>query len=411
MDVLSPFHFSPIHGLTLLLRYNESLRLQERRRPFNVSELQRLAAQSVFRNPSDIVSFTKIGEGAANRSFLVTFRDGFQMVARIPYPVTKPKGLVVASEAATLTFLRGKGVPVPKVYSYSASADNAAGTEYIFMEFSQDEHLSNIWYDLDEKEMKKFISSLVGLEAQLANISLPAFGSLFFHRDIPEGTEKVAIDPGDISRPESLYVGPSTALHLWHGKREELSVDRGPCRYFIRLKSVRLLTYSSSQGKRRTHFQRRERNLLSHSLRPTPTSVSKSLPRTFQSRKATPFHPPQQPSEIPQNRRTHDPTAKRVMASGFETSRSPIQQHLRFERPPNHIPDRLAICNNTSSLLAKRHSRRLRQYQGSCFSITKHTRTSIQFHRVDRRRAIPGIGPNPKTSASLLLHDGDGKEE
>ena len=69
---------------------------------FDVSALQRLAAASVSRDCNDILSMKRLGEGASNRAFLIEFRDGFKLVARVPYPVTQPSGLVVASEAATM---------------------------------------------------------------------------------------------------------------------------------------------------------------------------------------------------------------------------------------------------------------------------------------------------------------------
>jgi len=48
------------------------------------------------------------------------------LVARIPHPATAPKGFAVASEVATMDFLRFHGIPVPKVYAYSATSDIAA---------------------------------------------------------------------------------------------------------------------------------------------------------------------------------------------------------------------------------------------------------------------------------------------
>jgi hypothetical protein len=50
---------------------------------------------------------------------------------------TTPKYFAVASEVATMTLLRSSGLPIPKVYGYSPVPDNAAETEYIFMEFVQ----------------------------------------------------------------------------------------------------------------------------------------------------------------------------------------------------------------------------------------------------------------------------------
>ncbi|KAJ5389122.1 uncharacterized protein N7496_000190 [Penicillium cataractarum] len=96
--------------------YNDALRHLERRRAFNVPELKRLAALAVHQKEDDIVSFEKLAEGGFNRTFLITMRDRFQLFARIPYPVTEPKFLVVASEVASLDFLRSHGIPVPKVF-------------------------------------------------------------------------------------------------------------------------------------------------------------------------------------------------------------------------------------------------------------------------------------------------------
>lgn len=120
--------------LIIICSSNDASRHSERRRVFNVLELKRLAAASVNRTPEDVSLFEKLAEGGFNRMFLVTMCDGLQLVARIPYPVTEPKYLAVASELATMEFLRAHGIPVPRVYSYSATTENNAGTEYIVME-------------------------------------------------------------------------------------------------------------------------------------------------------------------------------------------------------------------------------------------------------------------------------------
>ncbi|EDN06435.1 predicted protein [Histoplasma mississippiense (nom. inval.)] len=77
--------------------YHDALRCRERRRTFNVSELKRLAALAVQQEEGDVAGFEKLAKGGSNRSFKITMRNGFQFVARIPYPVTEPKFLVVAN--------------------------------------------------------------------------------------------------------------------------------------------------------------------------------------------------------------------------------------------------------------------------------------------------------------------------
>jgi len=135
--------------------FNDDLRHAERRFVFNlkVDELSRLAAEAVNRSPDDIVRLEKLAEGGFNRTFLITMRCGFQMMARIPYPATIPKYFAVASEVATMALLRFSGLPIPEVYGYSPTPNNAAGTEYVFMEFVQGTNLSDVWFDLGEGEI------------------------------------------------------------------------------------------------------------------------------------------------------------------------------------------------------------------------------------------------------------------
>ncbi|BAE61694.1 unnamed protein product [Aspergillus oryzae RIB40] len=208
--------------------YNDALRHRERRRAFNVSELKRLAALAVQQKEDDIAGFEKLAEGGFNRSFKITMRDGFQFVARIPYPVTEPKFLVVASEVATIDFLRSHGIPVPKIFGYSAVADNPAGTEYIFMELVQGQNLGDIWFTLSEQERITLVMKLVQLETRLFGLQFPASGSLYYYDDLP-AHDYPAIVPSP-SSTRRFCIGPDTSLGLWYGKRLNLSVERGPCK-------------------------------------------------------------------------------------------------------------------------------------------------------------------------------------
>ena len=214
-----------------MFSFNEALRHRERRRVFNVDELRRLAAESVNREPDDIVDLKKLAEGGFNRTFLITMRCGFQMVARIPYPATEPKYFAVASEVATITFLRSCGLPVPEIYGYSPAADNAAGTEYVFMEFIQGSDLSDVWFDLGQEDVISITRQIAELESQMMQIPFPAGGSLYHTKDL----EKVAGRPGIKLKDERFCVGPDTRLPLWFGRRSQLDVDRGPCRLLSQL--------------------------------------------------------------------------------------------------------------------------------------------------------------------------------
>ncbi|KAG6830603.1 hypothetical protein H0H92_015884 [Tricholoma furcatifolium] len=222
---------SPIHAVLccicltrILTRVNEDLRHAERRRKFNVNELGRLAAQSVGRSAEDIKTFVKLAEGGFNRTFLITMRDGFEMVARIPYPVTVPKFYALASEVATMRFLFSFGLPVPEVYGYSPSSDNAAQTEYIFMEFVRGTELSDIWQELEEVDIASVMRQLTQLKSQMMSIAFPAGGSLYYTDDLEKVAGKTAIPLED----NRFCVGPDAGLHIWYGRRSQLDVNRGP---------------------------------------------------------------------------------------------------------------------------------------------------------------------------------------
>ena len=204
---------------------NNDLRLAERRREFDVDELCRLAAQSVGRRFQDIDTFVKLAEGGFNRTFLINMHDGFQMVARIPYPVTVPKFYAIASEVATMRFLRSSGLPVPDIYDYSPSSDNAAKTEYIFMEFMRGTKLSDVWLKLEAPDIVSVLRQLAQLESRMMSIPFPAGGSLYYTNDL----EKVALRTGIPLKDERFCVGPDARLHMWYGRRSQLDVDRGPC--------------------------------------------------------------------------------------------------------------------------------------------------------------------------------------
>lgn len=204
---------------------NNDLRLAERRREFDVDELCRLAAQSVGRSSQDIGTFVKLAEGGFNRTFLITMHDGFEMVARIPYPVTVPEFYAIASEVATMRFLRSSGLPVPEVYDYSPSSDNAAKTEYIFMEFVRGTKLSDVWMELEEPDIASILRQLVQLESRMMSIPFPAGGSLYYTNDLEK---KVAGSTGIPLNDERFCVGPDARLRMWYGRRSQLDVDRGP---------------------------------------------------------------------------------------------------------------------------------------------------------------------------------------
>jgi aminoglycoside phosphotransferase (APT) family kinase protein len=212
--------------------FNEELRLKERHVEFNIVALQHIAEAAVDNKHGKVISISKLAEGGFNRVFTLVLEDGFELIAKIPYHIAVPKYYATASEAATLTFLRSKDVPVPGVYGYCADAENSVGTEYLLMEKAPGVCLRTRWLGLSEQEIGQLAQTFVQIELTLSNISFGATGSIYFTKDIaselqaPLYQEDHAADDG-----KSIFcTGPTADYMFWYGKRASLDLNRGPWR-------------------------------------------------------------------------------------------------------------------------------------------------------------------------------------
>ena len=218
-----------------VLSANDALRLRERRRVFNIPGLFQIVAKALHCEAEAIVGFRKLGEGGLNRTFLITLDDdNTQLVARIPYPLLVPKAYALASEVATMDFLRSKGLPIPKVYAYSFTSENEAETGYLLMEYVEGTVLSQIWSELKEDEIISLMDQLAKVESTMMSISFPAGGSIYYARDLKKlsGNEGIPLDEQVESLPhekERFCIGPDVGVPFWYGQREQLDVFRGPC--------------------------------------------------------------------------------------------------------------------------------------------------------------------------------------
>ena len=154
-------------------------------------------------------------------------RDGFQLIAKLPYPITQTKRLAVASEVATMDLVRGLGVPVPQIYGYSADVDNLVGVEYVLMEKVRGKSLGEVLFTLSQEHRIKVLSGNAKLEADLFSLDLPANGSVYFEQDLPSGMGRVACQGGSVGK--RLCIGPDASLKFWFELRSALDIERGPC--------------------------------------------------------------------------------------------------------------------------------------------------------------------------------------
>lgn len=202
---------------------NEAYRLRERRRVFDVPGLFKIIAQVMACETEQIVGFRKLAEGGLNRIFLITLDSGFQLIARIPYPRLVPKAYALASEVATMDFLRSKGLPIPEVYAYSFTSHNEAKTEYILMEYVRGTDLSQLWFSLKEDEIISLMDQLAKVESTMMSISFPAGGSIYYATDLKElsGNEGVSLSDhgaaGNAAARRPFCIGPRciSAIVVW----------------------------------------------------------------------------------------------------------------------------------------------------------------------------------------------------
>lgn len=212
--------------------YNEGVRLRERFVRFDVAALKDVIEKDV--RHGKIEDLVKINEGGFNRILLATMEDGFRAVVKIPFWISVPRAYATASEVATLTLLRSKGVPVPEVYGWSSTADNPVGVEYIIMEHASGIGADTQWFNTTKYQKHALVTGIVDIEKKLFALPFASIGSIYFKKDIPTSLQGSLYTPGepDEAGDSDVYcIGPIADYMFWYGKRGELDLDRGPCKW------------------------------------------------------------------------------------------------------------------------------------------------------------------------------------
>ena len=103
-----------------------------------------------------------------------------------------PRRLAVASEVATIDFVRAHGVPTPRIFGYAIN-ENPVGSEYILTEKLTGQPIGDAWFDLSQRQRLQVLHDIVKLEAKLFGIRLPASESIYYTQDLDQNTPKVDI--------------------------------------------------------------------------------------------------------------------------------------------------------------------------------------------------------------------------
>ncbi|KAF2172794.1 hypothetical protein M409DRAFT_35412 [Zasmidium cellare ATCC 36951] len=209
--------------------WNEEQQMACRRRRFNVTELAQAAAPTV--GSQFCVKLAKLSEGSFNKAFLLTMDNGKEMIAKLPNPNAGYEHLTTASEVATMDYVRNVlGVPVPQVYAWSSSADNPVGAEYILMEKCRGLELHKVWDTITDRQKAAIIHKLVSYEAAFTSSKLPAYGSLYYAKDLDatETDQRILLPlEGDTKFP-AFAVGPTTDRNFFDHGRAGATTNQGP---------------------------------------------------------------------------------------------------------------------------------------------------------------------------------------
>ncbi|KAE8355998.1 kinase-like domain-containing protein [Aspergillus coremiiformis] len=212
--------------------WDEEQQLRDRFSPFNISELQRVAVSSVGANKC--VEITKLAEGSFNKTFKLIMDNGRNAIARIPHPIAGPRYYMTASEVATMEFARSVlEIPTPRVFAWSADANNPVQSEYIIMEEAPGEKLEDVWDDLAIEQRILIMKDLVSLEKKMISMSFNSYGNLYYASEAIPGAaaaEVVGDLPAEVKNAvmRRFAIGPAAERAFWNRERAVMNIDRGP---------------------------------------------------------------------------------------------------------------------------------------------------------------------------------------
>ncbi|KAJ8114623.1 hypothetical protein OPT61_g3536 [Boeremia exigua] len=157
---------------------NDRLNREARYVEFNFAALCGKAV-SVCTGATKVVRYEK-KEGGFNRVFILWLDNGAHVVARVPFRIAGPRRLTTNSEVATMAYIRScTKIPVPKVLDWSDD-ESSIGTEYIIMEHADGVQLHNVWPSMTPHQHMLCVKNIGFITAEMAKLSFPVYGSLYF---------------------------------------------------------------------------------------------------------------------------------------------------------------------------------------------------------------------------------------
>ncbi|KAI2729559.1 hypothetical protein DTO027I6_1568 [Penicillium roqueforti] len=109
--------------------------------------------------------------------------DGKIVLARIPNPNAGPAFYSTASEVATTELTRDVlQIPGPRIFDWSATSNNAVGSEYIIMEEASGTQLGVAWDQLSPDKKLSIMRELVTIESKMLAVSFSQYVHSLIHK-------------------------------------------------------------------------------------------------------------------------------------------------------------------------------------------------------------------------------------
>jgi hypothetical protein len=123
-------------------------------------------------------------------------------------------------------------IPVPNVLDWNSDENNAVGAEYIIMEYASGVQLHDLWPTMDTHQHMLVTKALAKAVTEMAKITFPAYGSLYFDSSAIGQQRKIDFTDG-------FVVGPHCGREYWNcianetHHHHERPTNRGPCEYQV----------------------------------------------------------------------------------------------------------------------------------------------------------------------------------
>ncbi|KIM35912.1 hypothetical protein M413DRAFT_44592, partial [Hebeloma cylindrosporum] len=140
------------------------------------------------------LNVSELDPGSMNRVFSLSFDNGIEFIAKIPFYIAGPKHFCTVSEVATLDYLRTElGIPVPTVRAWCSRAESTAvGAEYIMYDKIPGlplHHYDQTELPVEDDPCVDILPAIQTTETRLACVCFSQIGSIYYKADVSESPE------------------------------------------------------------------------------------------------------------------------------------------------------------------------------------------------------------------------------